>query len=179
MNEQLSLLADATTEETELVAPTRLVLIYGAHAPKVPHHRDVGALGSAGAATVRWMLVLAEDALRYNQAPNPRLVVPEKRTRGLGSDGPIGQNSITADGTGIRDFKTGESASWPQLLRALAARRQDEPQVARARDLAEAYKYLNYYSHVYGTPDDAPPQFLANLCTAIRELGGDPNSVEI
>jgi hypothetical protein len=81
------------------------------------------------------------NALRYNQAPDPVLIVPE-RTRGLGSNGPIGQNSVTADGRGISDFRTGESVTWPQLLRAMAAQREDEPHIARAQSLAEAYHYL-------------------------------------
>jgi hypothetical protein len=125
------------------------------------------------------MLALAEDALRYNQAPDPRLVVPAGHSRGLGSNGPIGLNSLSADGRDISDFRTGESATWPQLLRALAAQRQDEPRIARARDLAEAYHYLSYYSRAYGTPDDAPPHLLENLCRAIRGLGGDPTAVSL
>jgi hypothetical protein len=104
------------------------------------------------------------------------LIVPEKRTRGLGSNGPIGQNSVTADGKGIRDFRTSESATWPQLLRAMAAQRRDEPHIARARDLPEAYHYLHYYSRAYGTPADAPPKLLDNLRAVIRDLGGDPTS---
>jgi hypothetical protein len=177
MGEQLSLLGDAAADEAVRVAPTPRVLVYGANAPEVPRHRDAGRLGSAGVQTARLMLALAEDALRYNQAPNPRLVVPDKRGRGIGSNGPIGRDLLTADSKGIRDFQTGESATWPQLLRALAAQREDEPHVARARDLAEAYHYLSYYSRAYGTPDDAPPKFLDNLRAAIRELGGDPAAV--
>jgi hypothetical protein len=177
MSEQLSLLGDAAAKETVRVAPTPRVLVHGANAPEVPRHRDVGPLGSAGVQTARLMLALAEDVLRYSQAPNPRLVVPAKRGRGIGSNGPIGRNSLMADGKGIRDFRTGESATWPQLLRALAAHRVDEPHVARARDLAEAYHYLSYYARAYGTPDDAPPALLENLRVAIRELGGDPTAV--
>ncbi|MCW2995579.1 MAG: hypothetical protein JWQ18_3074 [Conexibacter sp.] len=179
MSEQLSLLGDAAAEKTVRVAPSPRVLVYGANAPEVPCHRDAGALGTATAKTVRLMLGLTEDALRYNQAPDPRLVVPEKRGRGIGSNGPMGRNSLMADGTGIRDFRTDECATWPQLLRALAAQRKDEPHVARARDLAEAYHYLSYYSRAYGTPHDAPPQLLEDLRVAIGELGGDPDSVEI
>src|SRR3954453_4043587 len=108
MSEQLSLLGDAAAEQTVRVAPTPLVLVHGANAPEVRRHRDAGPLGSAGVQTAGLMLALAEDALRYNQAPDPRLVVPEKRSRGIGSNGPIGRNSLTADGTGIRDFQTGE-----------------------------------------------------------------------
>jgi hypothetical protein len=177
MGEQLSLLGDATAEETVRVAPSPTVLVYGANAPVVPRHRDVGALGSASAETVRLMLELTEDALRYNQAPDPRLVVPGKGGRGIGSNGPMGRNSLMADGKGIRDFRSDESATWPQLLHALAAQRQDEPHVARARDLAEAYHYLSYYSRAYGTPEDAPPNLLENLRVAIRELGREPAAV--
>jgi hypothetical protein len=179
MSEQLSLLGDAAAEEKVRVGPTPKVLVCGANAPEVPRHRDVGSLGSAGVAIVRLMLTLAEDALRYNQAPNPRLVVPAKRGCGIGSNGPMGRNSLMVDGKGIRDFRTGQSATWPQLLRALTAQRADEPHIARARDLAEAYHYLSYYSHAYGTARDAPPQLLENLRVAVRELGGDPAAVAI
>jgi hypothetical protein len=178
MSQQLSLLGDAAAYETVRVAPTATVLVHGANAPEVPRHRDVGPRGSAGVQTARLMLALTEDALRYNQAPNPRLVVPEKRGRGIGSNGPIGRNSLMPDGKGIRDFRTGESATWPQLLRALAAQRAGEPHIASARDLAEAYHYLSYYARAYGTPDDAPPKLLDNLSVAIRELGGDPAAVQ-
>jgi hypothetical protein len=106
MSEQLSLLGDAAADETVRVAPTPQVLVAGANAPEVPRHRDAGALGSADVETVRLMLALAEDALRDNQAPDPRLVVPEKRGRGIGSNGPIGRNSLIADGNGISDFTT-------------------------------------------------------------------------
>jgi hypothetical protein len=179
MDEQLSLLGDAAATEAVSVAPTRLVLVHGAHAPQVPCHRDVGAIGSASVETARRMLELTEDALRYNQAPDPRLIVPAKRTPGLGSNGPMGRGLLMASGAGISVFETGESATWPQLLRALAAQRQDEPHVARARDLAEAYHYLKYYSRAYGAPEDAPPKLLDNLRAAIRDLGGDPTLVSL
>jgi hypothetical protein len=177
LGEPLSLLGDAAASETVRVSPTPQVLVYGANAPGVPRHRDARPLGSARVETVRLMLVLAEDALRYNQAPNPRLILPAKQGHGLGNNGPMGRNSLMADPSGIRDFKTGQSATWPQLLRALAAQRADEPQTARARDLAEAHHYLSYYAGAYGTPDDAPPVLLGELRMAIRELGGDPTAV--
>jgi len=176
MDEQLLLLGDAAAGATVRVAATPHVLFLGSRAPEVPRHRDAGALGFARVETVRLMLELTEDALRYNQAPNPRLVVPQKRGRGLGSNGPMGRGLLMADGKAINNFRTGESATWPQLLRALAGQRRDEPQVARARDLAEAYHYLSYYSRAYGTPADAPPKLLDNLRAAICELGGDPDA---
>jgi hypothetical protein len=93
MREQLSLRGDAAAEEPVPGAPTRKILVYGSNAPEVPRHRDAGAPGLASADTARLMLELAEDALRYNQAPDPRLLVPEKRGRGIGSNGPMGRNS--------------------------------------------------------------------------------------
>jgi hypothetical protein len=179
MTEQLSLLGDAAAGQAVSVAPTPAVLACGPRAPEVPRHHDVGAVGSASCETARLMLDLAEDALRYNQAPNPRLIVPQKRTSGLGSNGPMGRNSLMADGKGIRDFDSGESATWPQLLRALSAQRRDEPHIARARDLAEAYRYLKYYARAYGAPEDAPPKLLDNLRAAIGDLGGDPTLVSL
>jgi hypothetical protein len=177
MDDQLSLLGDAVAHETVTVFPTRLVLVYGANAPEIPCHHDAGSIGSAGAETAARMLALAEDALRYNQAPSPRLVVDPEMRKGLGSNGPMGHNSLMADSTAIRDYKTGESATWRQLLRTLAAQREDEPHIARARDLAQAYHYLSYYSRVYGTPADAPPALITSLRASIDELGGDPDAV--
>ena len=179
MDDQLSLLGDAVADETVTVSPTRAVLMHGASAREVPRHRDVGPIGSAGAETAARMLALAENALRYNQAPSPRLVVDPEKRKGLGSNGPMGANSLMADNTAIRDYKTGETATWPQLLRALAAQREDEPHIARARDLAHAYHYLSYYSRAYGTPADAPPALIASLRASITELGGDPDAVAI
>jgi hypothetical protein len=177
MGEQLSLLGTASADEVVGVTPTREVLLRGAGATSVPSHAATGPIGTASAATVARMLVLAEDAARYNQAPNPRLSIDPSLRRGLGSNGPVGHSSLMADSSGIRDWKTGESVTWPQLLRTLAAQREDEPQVARSRDLAEAYHYLHYYSHVYGGPDDAPGKLLSQLRDAIRELGGDPDAI--
>jgi hypothetical protein len=59
------------------------------------------------------MLELTEDALRYNQAPDPRFVVPEKRSRRIGTNGPMGRNSLMADGKGIRfqDRRVGDLAA--------------------------------------------------------------------
>ena len=59
------------------------------------------------------------------------------------------------------------------------AQREDEPHIARARDLAHAYHYLSYYSRAYGTPADAPPALIASLRASIEELGGDPDAVTI
>jgi hypothetical protein len=71
MDEQLSLLAEAAPRDGAAFTLNADVLIRGANAAGVPRHSSAGALGSASAATVERMLELAEDALRYNQAPTP------------------------------------------------------------------------------------------------------------
>jgi hypothetical protein len=83
-----------------------------------------------------------------------------------------------ADSRGVHDWMNGQEATWSQLLRALRAQREQEPHVAQARDLAEAYHYLDYYRRAYGTPADASHRLLASIRDEIRALGGDPALVE-
>jgi hypothetical protein len=57
---------------------------------------------------------------------------------------------------------------------------------SRARDLAEAYHYLDYYGRVYGDIDPdargsrewSPVLLIEQLARTIVELGGDPKLVE-
>jgi hypothetical protein len=175
MQQQLSLLAEASTPIT--VAATRAVLIYGARAPEVPRHQAAVQLPGVRPATLARMLALAEDALRYNQAPTATLNLADRR--GAGSNGPIGTGNLHADSNGIEAHDTGERAAWPQLLRALRAQREAEPHIAQARDLAQAYRYLHYYAHAYGTPADAPPRLLAAIRDEIANLGGNPDTVPL
>jgi hypothetical protein len=67
----------------------------------------------------------------------------------------------------------------------LAGRREQrevEPEIARARDLAEAYHYLDYYGRVYADlpwrEDWTPVPLIARLAAEARELGGDPTLLE-
>jgi len=175
MTEQLSLFAEATAAPVD-VAVTRDVRIDGARAGAIPKHKTVVHVAGFEPATLARMLALAEDALRYNQCPTARLDI--RPTRGTGTNGPVGRGNLMADSRGVHDWRTGQQATWSQLLRALRAQREQEPHVAQARDLAEAYQYLDYYRRAYGTPADAPPQLLASIRDEIRALGGDPARVE-
>jgi hypothetical protein len=71
------------------------------------------------------------------------------------------------------------------LLVGRRAQRHAEPEIARARDLAEAYHYLDYYGHVYGQPDFLgndqtvrdnwrADRLIADLTRQLLDLGGDP-----
>jgi hypothetical protein len=76
----------------------------------------------------------------------------------------------------------------PRHLARAARRREQrhaEPDIARARDLAEAYHYLDYYGHAYAQPDFLgnnqtvsgswrTGRFIAQLAHQVLDLGGDP-----
>jgi len=76
----------------------------------------------------------------------------------------------------------GALATWPRLLAGRAEQREVEPDVARARDLAEAYHYLDYYGGVYEEPEESdewsPVPLIRRLAAEARELGGDPTLLE-
>jgi hypothetical protein len=128
-------------------------------------------------------LDLAEEARRYNQAP--RAVLDLSRRDGAGSNGPIGRggpagSSLMASSRGIE--VDGRLASWPHLLAARCEQRDVEPEIARARDLAEAYHYLDYYGRVYADQpwrkDWTPVPLIRRLASEARELGGEPTLIE-
>src|SRR2546425_696882 len=110
--------------------PPGEVLVYGCRAPGLPRHRlpcdlVVPALREHPRELAA-MLALAEDALRYNQAPDPRLD-PTNR-KGAGSNGPMGRTgpgepNIELDGKGVRERRTGLKLTWPATLKLLAAQR--------------------------------------------------------
>ena len=56
------------------------------------------------------------------------------------------------DGKGCENWRDKSRATWPALLAGRREQRHDEPDIARARDLAEAY-HLDYYGHAYAQPD--------------------------
>jgi hypothetical protein len=61
----------------------------------------------------------------------------------------------------------------------IAVQREYEPDFARTRDRGQAYQHLDYYGRVYGRRADCPPLLMTNLRDLIRELGGDPDYVEL
>jgi hypothetical protein len=168
---QLSIWAELA--EPVDVEPTREVRYRGAGAG--PAYLTAPVIPGVSEPTARRMVSLVEEALRYDQAPNPRLDCSQRD--GAGSNGPIGRDSLAASSAGIEDWETKERASWPRLLRVMRARQEAEPEIARARDLAEAIHYLDYYGRVY--PDAATTERVCGpLRRAVVELGGDLELVE-
>ena len=163
----------AELAEPVAVEPTCEVRYRGASAGAA--HRDLAPLPGVSESTARAMLDLAEDALRYDQAPKPRLDCSAQRKGG--SRGPVGRNGLMASARGIEDRETAARASWPQIMRGLREMREREPEIARARDLAEAIHYLDYYGRAY--PDaETTERVCAPIRLAIVELGGDLQAVE-
>lgn len=128
-----------------------------------------------------WLAALdfAEDARRFNQAG--RAVLDLTQRDGAGSNGPLGSGgpgrpSISASSRGVEVER--RLATWPQLLRGRQEQRDLEPDVARARDLAEAYHYLDYYGRVYDEPEEgdtwSPIPLIRRLAEEACHLGGDP-----
>ncbi len=148
-------------------------------------HRHVPAMPAKLRDEAEWLAALdfAEEARRYNQAPRARLDLSGRD--GAGSNGPIGRGgpdglSLMASGRGIE--VDGRLTTWPQLLAGRSEQREVEPEVARARDLAEAYHYLDYYGHAYPEPAEgdtwSPVALIARIAAEARALGGDPTQLQ-
>lgn len=148
-------------------------------------HRHVPSPPSRLPDEREWLAALdfAETARRYNQAG--RAVLDLSQRDGAGSNGPMGTGgpgrpSLMASSRGVE--VEGRLASWPQLLKGRQEQRDVEPEVARARDLAAAYHYLDYYGRVYAEPEEGdkwgPVPLIRRLATEARELGGDPSGLE-
>lgn len=183
---QMSLLALPASGPME-VPVCREVLYGGANARagggrgrRLFPHRHVPPLAPKLSAEDEWLAALefAEEARRFNQAP--RAVLDLSGRDGAGSNGPMGRGGptgpmLTASSRGVE--VDGRLATWPQLLRGRREQREVEFEVARARDLAEAYHYLDYYGRVYEgwkREDWSPVPLIRRLATEARELGGDP-----
>jgi hypothetical protein len=176
------------------VEPTRDVLLRGADAISgglflFAHHHVPARPGTVIEDRV-WlaMLDLTEDARRYNQVS--RAVLDLTAKAGAGSNGPIGTGDLMLDGKGCENWRDKSRATWPALLAGRREQRHAEPDVARARDLAEAYHYLDYYGHVYAEPDFLgndqtvsgswrADRFIAQLARQVLDLGGDPTLLEL
>lgn len=188
---QMNLLAPPADERLDVPVSWE-VLYYGANAradrgrgePLFPH-RYVPSPPAKLPDEAEWLAALdfAEEARRYNQAGCARLDLSKRD--GAGSNGPMGRGGpsgpmLMASSRGVE--VDGRLASWPQLLGGRQEQREVEPQVARARDLAEAYHYLDYYGRVYAEPepDDewSPVPFIRRLALEARQLGGDPSLLE-
>ena len=125
------------------VEPTRDVLYRGADAISggvfLFAHHHVPARPATVIEDRVWlaMLDLAEDARRYNQAG--RAVLDLTARNGAGSNGPIGTGDLMLDGKGCENWRDKSRATWPALLTGRREQRHAEPDIACARDLAEAY----------------------------------------
>jgi hypothetical protein len=191
MSGQLNLLADAT--ESIEVPICAQVLGHGARATGPDRrplfaHRHLPGRPAVLAEDFAWAsaLDLAEVALR-GEVPERailRLDGPCRYGGHLGSGGP-GRPFVTASGSGVEVGLLEERrlVRWPRVFAALGERREVEPQVARARDLAEAYRLLDYYGRVYGPGpwdrDWTPVPLIRALAGEARALGGDPTGLPI
>jgi hypothetical protein len=192
---QLNLLAPPS-DDPVAVPICRSVLYAGsmAHAPGNPDeplfaHRHVPPVPPKLPDDAAWLCALdfAEEELRFKQAG--RAVFDLDRCSGTGCcGGRTGPSSpmVTSSSRGIE--VDGILATWPQLLRGRREQREVELGLARARDLAEAYRYLDYYGRVYGEPEDrdgfdgigeqiSPALIIRRLAEEAIELGGDPTKL--
>jgi hypothetical protein len=186
MGGQLNLLAEVAGTIEVPLSPA--VLASGARAVDAEGrplfaHRHLPSMPSALAEEAEWQaaLDLAETALR-GEAPTRAILDldgPRRFGGHIGTCGP-GRPSVTASSSGV-EVGMGEarrSVRWPPVFAALAERREVEPEVARARDLAEAYSRLDCYGRVYGDGpwdgDWTPLPLIRGLAGEARALGGDP-----
>jgi len=185
---QMNLLAPPSEAELQVpVCPQ--VLLRGAsafggreHSELLFPHRHLPPAPPTMSVASAWLTALdfAEEVRRYAQAPRPILDLDKPGYSGVsGRSGP-GMPSLWATSRGIE--VDGALATWPRLLAGRAEQREVEPDVARARDLAEAYHYLDYYGGVYEEPEESdewsPVPLIRRLAAEARELGGDPTLLE-
>jgi hypothetical protein len=108
----------------------------------------------------------------------------------LGLTGRSAPGTLMLDGKGCENWCEKSRATWPALLAGRREQRHAEPDNARARDLAEAYHYLDYYGHVYFEPDFLgndqtvsgscrADRFIAQLVRQVIDLGGDPTLLDL
>jgi hypothetical protein len=150
------------------------------HTPRCPP-----ALGDEAA----WVAALdfAEDQLRYKQAGRAILDLDRTSPKGCcGGRCAPSRPRLLASPRGIE--VDGALATWAQLLRGRREQREAEFEVARARDLAQAYHCLDYYGRVYGEPEErdgfdgigeqfSPVPLIRRLAEEALKLGGDPTQL--
>lgn len=193
MSGQMNLLAPPAEGAVEVpICPE--VLLRGAEAHSragepLFAHRHLPPLPDALAESREWLAALdfAEEARRSNQVPCAKLDLTQGS--GSGYSGYMGRGgpntvSLTASSRGIEvgDGPDKRVVRWPALLRGRAEQREVEPEVGRARDLAEAFHYLDYYGRVYADlpwgEDWTPLPLIRRLAAEVRELGGDPTLLD-
>jgi hypothetical protein len=185
MSAQMNLLAPS--EEKRIEVPVCGSVLYAGasscnsqHKPLFPHCH-VPAMPTEIEAESDWLAALnfAEGDCRYDQAPCARFKPTKPSRTGSGSCGPGAPRLMSlARGIEVND----RLVSWSVVLAARTEQREMEPEVARARDLAQAYHYLDYYGHVYGEPEDgdswSPVPLIQQIAAEARQLGGEPELLE-
>jgi hypothetical protein len=184
MSGQMNLLAQPS-EETIVVPICSEVLRCGAHARRgrgteeqLFPHLHIPSRPAKLPSDEHWLLALdhAEDAHRFNQSPVAVLQLDAKVSRSSGGCSSPGEPRLMHDGRGVEVDDV--LVRWPHLLAARAEQREIEPEVARARDLAEAYHCLDYFGRVYDQfshrEDWSPLPLIRRLAEEARALGGDP-----
>ncbi len=189
MSGQLNLLAPPSAEPVA-VPVCREVLCSGCRArsradsdePLFPH-RHIPPRPPKLSDDAPWVAVLdfAEDELRFKQSARAALDLDNCSGTGC-CGGRAGPSSpmLMSSSRGIE--VDGILVGWPRLIKSRLEQREVEFDMARARDLAEAYRLLDYYGHVYG---DGPPHshgredwtpipLVRRLAEEALDLGGDP-----
>lgn len=137
-----------------------------------------------------WLAALdfAEEQLRFKQAG--RAILDLDRCSATGCcGGRAGPSSPTLMSSSQGIEVDGILATWPRLLKGREEQREVELGLARARDLAEAYHYLDYYGRVYGEPRErdgfdgigeqfSPVPLIRRLAEEAIDLGGDPTQLK-
>lgn len=196
MSGQLNLLAPPS-EDPVAVPICRWVLYAGsaAHSAEEPSeplfpHRHVPPAPPSFSGDAVWLAALdfAESELRFGQAGRAILDLDPGAAKGC-SGGCASQSGpmLWASSRGVE--VDGVLVSWPQLVTGRREQREVELGMARARDLAEAYHYLDYYGRVYGEPRErdgfdgigeqySPVPLIRRLAEEAIELGGDPTRLQ-
>jgi hypothetical protein len=134
-----------------------------------------------------WLAALefAEEELRYKQSA--RAFLDLEQCSGTGCCGGRAGPSTPRLMSSSRGIEVdGILTTWSRLIKGRQEQRDVEFDLARARDLAEAYRLLDYYGHVYG---DGPPYshareewtpvpLIRRLAEEALDLGGDPAQLE-
>ena len=184
MSGQMNLLAQPSVERIEVpVCPA--VLRHGSRAGKKrgtlePHfpHLHVPRRPAKLASDEHWLIALdfAEEVHRYDQSTEAALQLDAKVSRSPGGRSFHGEPRLWHDSRGIEVDDI--LLSWSHLLAGRAEQREIEPEVARARDLAQAYRYLDYFGEVYDDlphrEDWSPVPLICRLAEEAIGLGGDP-----
>lgn len=196
MSGQMNLLSPSSEDSIEVpISPSVLYLGSRAHVHGRPDealfpHRYVPPVPTKLPDEAAWLAALdfAEEQLRFKHAPCAILDFAQLSGTGCcgGRCGPSSP-TLTSSSRGVE--VDGVMATWAQLLRGRQEQREVEFDLARARDLAQAYHCLDYYGHVYGEPEDrdgfdgigeqwSPVPLIRGLAEEAIDLGGNPTRMK-